>query len=110
MKHLRQLREEKGISQQKLANMVSVSQQSIYKYENGLAEPDFQTLIKLADYFETSVDYLIDYSEIRRKYEELVDVKLSTNEEELIIEYRKLPTHMRQLIQSYINEYNNKSV
>lgn len=44
MKNLKILREEFGLSQQKLADLFNLSQQSIYKYENDLAEPDFQTL------------------------------------------------------------------
>ena len=63
MKNLKSLRLSKGLSQLKLAELFNISQQSIYKYENGLAEPDIDTLIKLADYFETSVDYLIGHSQ-----------------------------------------------
>ena len=60
MKHLKLLRESRGISQQKLADQFCLSQQSIYKYENGLAEPDFSTLRQFADYFHTTIDYLIN--------------------------------------------------
>ena len=69
LKNLKKLREEKGISQKQLADVVSVSQQSINKYENHNIEPDIDTLIKMADYFETSVDYIIGHSKIRRKIE-----------------------------------------
>ena len=62
MKNLKALREEKGLSQQKLASYFNLSQQSIYKYENNLAEPDLSTLQAFADFFEVSVDYLIGYS------------------------------------------------
>lgn len=61
MKNLRNLREERGLSQQKLADKFCLSQQSIYKYENGLAEPDFATLKQFANFFHTTVDYLIGY-------------------------------------------------
>ncbi|MGN0165156.1 MAG: helix-turn-helix domain-containing protein, partial [Lachnospiraceae bacterium] len=59
VKNLKLLRTQKGISQQKLANEIGISQQSINKYENQNIEPDINTLIALADYFETTVDYLI---------------------------------------------------
>ncbi len=61
LKNLRTLREERGLSQQKLADKFCLSQQSIYKYENGLAEPDFATLKQFASFFNTSIDYLIGY-------------------------------------------------
>ena len=59
IKNLRQLREESRISQQRLAEMLNTSQQSIFKYEKTTSEPDIATLIKLADIFDVSVDYLI---------------------------------------------------
>ena len=65
MKHLKELREKKHLSQQKLASIINVSQQSIYKYENDLAEPDFKTLMDLADFFDTSVDYIIGNTDTR---------------------------------------------
>lgn len=51
VKNLRLLREEKGYSQQKLAEMINVSQQAIFKYEKTDNEPDISTLICLAKIF-----------------------------------------------------------
>ena len=59
MKNLKKLREGRHLSQAKLADYFSLSQQAIYKYENSLSEPDFDTLIRMADFFNTSTDYLI---------------------------------------------------
>ena len=59
VKNLKKLRTEKGISQQTLADSIGISQQSINKYENHKIEPEILTLIAIADYFDTTVDYLI---------------------------------------------------
>lgn len=59
IKNLKKLRNEYRVSQQKLAEQIMVSQQSINKYENHSVEPDIGTLIKIADYFNVTVDYLI---------------------------------------------------
>lgn len=60
MKRLKRLRELKGISQKELANELgNINQQTISNYEVGVREPDIQTLIKLADYFGVSIDYLV---------------------------------------------------
>lgn len=59
VKNLRELRRKCGMTQKELGNVVGLTQQTINKYENGNAEPNIRTLIALADYFETSVDYLI---------------------------------------------------
>ena len=61
MDNLKLLRKELGISQQCLADKFNVSQQSIYKYEHSLAEPDIFTLKQMADFFHTSVDFLIGH-------------------------------------------------
>lgn len=61
VKNLRVLRESKGYTQQQLADLVGVSQKSIQKYETTKYEPDIKTLMRLADVFEVSVDYLVGH-------------------------------------------------
>ena len=55
---IRKLRAEKNISQQKLADEIGVTRQSISLFEKGERDPKLETLIKLADYFDVSVGYL----------------------------------------------------
>ena len=57
---LKHLRETRGISQLKLAMDLSMNQNSISRYENGVREADYATLIKFADYFNVSLDYLLE--------------------------------------------------
>ena len=57
---LRELRLAKGLSQLKLAMDLSMNQNSISRYENGVREADYATLIKFADYFNVSLDYLLE--------------------------------------------------
>ena len=61
--NLKKLRSEYNISQQQLANVIGVSQQSINKYENHKIEPDIETLKTMANFFNTSIDYLVGYKE-----------------------------------------------
>ena len=56
---LKALRNEKGISQVSLANILGLSQQAIAKWETGNSEPDTEMLIRLASFFDVSVDYLL---------------------------------------------------
>ena len=56
---LKDLRTSRGVSQVKLAMDLNVNQNSISRYESGLREPDYNTLIKIADYFKVSIDYLL---------------------------------------------------
>ena len=54
------LRKQKGISQLKLAMDLSLNQNSISRYETGDREPGINELIRIADYFNISVDYLLE--------------------------------------------------
>ena len=56
---LKKLRKEKGISQLKIAIDLNMNQNTISRYENMEREADYKTLVKLADYFGVSLDYLL---------------------------------------------------
>lgn len=60
---LKKLRKERNISQLKLALDLNMNQNSISRYENGEREADYETLIKFADYFGVSLDYLLGRTE-----------------------------------------------
>ena len=57
---LKALREKRGISQLKLAMDLGLNQNSISRYESGAREADYKTLIGLAEYFDVSIDYLLE--------------------------------------------------
>ena len=57
---LKELRKQKRISQLKLAMDLTMNQNSISRYETGEREADCATLIKFADYFNVSIDYLLE--------------------------------------------------
>ena len=56
---LKKLRKEKNISQLKLALDLNMNQNTISRYENMERQADYETLIRFADYFEVSLDYLL---------------------------------------------------
>lgn len=60
---LKELRKSKGISQLKLALALNTNQNTISRYETGEREPDINTLIQIADYFNVSIDYLLERTE-----------------------------------------------
>lgn len=57
---LKEIRKRKGISQLKLAMDLHMNQNTVSRYETGEREPGINELIKIADYFNVSVDYLIE--------------------------------------------------
>lgn len=57
---LKELRIEKGLSQRKLGELLGVCNQTVSFWETGSREPDLDALVKIADFFEVSVDYLLN--------------------------------------------------
>ena len=57
---LKLLRKQKHMSQLSLAMKLNTTQMSISRYETGKREPDLKTLILIADYFDVSIDYLLE--------------------------------------------------
>jgi transcriptional regulator with XRE-family HTH domain len=109
VKNLKALRNKKGISQQQLADSIGVSQQSINKYENHNIEPDIKTLINMADYFSTSVDYLIGRADTKRKTEITRKYELGMDESVIVDGYRFLSDNEKHSIRLVIDNYNKKN-
>ena len=57
---LKELRRERRLSQLRLAMELGMNQNSISRYETGEREPGIVELIKIADYFNISIDYLLE--------------------------------------------------
>ena len=109
---LKELRETKGLTQQKLAVLVNLSQQTIGHYEVNRAEPSAKTLELFADLFGTTTDFLLGRTNIKESnalYEtnrtpvDTPDVALLNNP--LIAD---LPPEAKQAILDYI-EFIRKS-
>ncbi len=60
---LKEIRKQKHISQVRLSMELNLAQNTLSQYETGAREPDFQTLVAIADYFNVSVDYLLGRTE-----------------------------------------------
>ena len=105
LSNLKKLRENTSISQKTLAEAIGVSQQSVNKYENHNIEPDIETLIRIADFFDTSVDYLIGHTSVRRKIEEVHMFELNDRESLLIEQYRTLTHRQKSCVDVIIDSY-----
>jgi len=81
------LREDANLSQKELAAMLNLKSSAISKYEKGLTQPSILTLVKMAEIFHVSVDYLLGLSSIKNPYS--AD-KFTPREAEIIIKYRML--------------------
>ncbi len=59
-KKLKELRIEKGLSQRKFGEILFVCNQTVSFWETGSREPDLDTLLEIARFFDVPVDYLLD--------------------------------------------------
>lgn len=65
---IRDLREDSDMTQAQIAKMLNCSQQTYSRYESHKTEIPLEALIFLADYYDTSVDYLLGITNRRKKY------------------------------------------
>ena len=75
------LRTEKNLSQGDLAEKLGISRQSISKWENNIAIPDLEKIIKLSEIFEVSLDELVKGEESHPKTESVIDVQQAKTKE-----------------------------
>ncbi|MED1779511.1 helix-turn-helix transcriptional regulator [Bacillus subtilis] len=64
------LRKSKKLTQQGLAAKLEITRSSLSQYEIGNRQPDYETLKKIADFFEVTTDYLLGYSNTKPLVEE----------------------------------------
>ena len=67
MKGLKQIRKERNLNQLKVAMDLNISREALSHYENGKREPSLDILNKLSEYFNVSIDYLINGEEFNKK-------------------------------------------
>ena len=106
--NLKLLRQEYGISQQRLADAIGVSQPSINKYENHSIEPEIEILKRMADYFNTSIDYIVGHTDIRRRIEHTEAFHLNKSESEIIMKFRSLKDFEKNCIDLTIKAFLKK--
>ena len=64
---LKRIRKERGLNQLKVALDLNISREALSHYENGKRSPDIQMLRKLSEYFNVSIDFLINGREFTEK-------------------------------------------
>lgn len=109
MLKLKELREDVGITQEELAKKIDTSQTNIGRWEKGLNEPTYSAIIKLADFFGCTVDYLVgredDFGNVTITG---TAPALSNEEERLLKAFRKLDASERDKIISDAEFFANR--
>ena len=96
---IKALREEKSMTQVRLSIELEVTQETISAYEIGKHYPSAKSLIRMAELFEASIDYIMGLSPVRKM---LSEKGLSEDETKLILFYRKLNKTKKEKVISYM--------
>lgn len=98
MEHLKEIRRKKALTMKQLGSMIGVAESTISLYESGKRQPDNETLLKLADALNVSIDYLLG----REEHSSTLDEKLSEEEFALFGEARDLTDDEKEKVLDFI--------
>jgi len=108
MENLNKLLKDKDITQLNLSMKIGITQETISAYINGKAKPSADTLIKLADHFNTTTDFILDRTDINCRIENVKPKDLSNTEFEIISSYRSLSDLNKTKLESYLKGLSDK--
>ena len=97
MNRIKELREEIGMTQVRLSIDLEAAQETISAYEHGKHYPSIPALIKMMEMFNSSIDYILGFSDVRKPVKTFEDKELV-----LIGNFKKLPDFKRELALAYI--------
>lgn len=98
---LKQLRKDLDLTQNELAVKLSSSRSTIAGYETERKQPDYETLTKIADFFDVSVDYLLGRTDNKNIEQSSTDTK-KDNSNPLLKEFENLSEESQKELQKYM--------
>lgn len=97
-KRLKELRSEKGVVQKDVANFLNITTSAYGFYEQGKRVPDTDIMIKLSDYFNVSLDYLLGKEDVKN-YTEDPNITIALHSD---TDYDELPKEAKDEINNFI--------
>ncbi len=94
---IKELRKKHHMSQIRLSIELEVSQEAVSAYENGKCYPAFQSLLKLSEIFNSSIDYIMGLTDTNIK-----PVSITENENILLNNFKRLDELRQEKVLSYI--------
>lgn len=103
---LKDLRKKRALTQIQLAKALHVATGTIGNWEVDARDPDFPMLLKIADFFNVSVDYLLGREDYFGNYyrRDLMQSDLSDNEQVLVESFRSLLPEMQEVVLNMIKD------
>lgn len=108
---LKELRNEKNLTQASVANAIHTSQRNIGRWENNEVLPTADFIIRLAEFFNVSTDYLLGLEDdFGGRVSQKEAPQLNAEERELLQDYRELSAPGKQLVKTTIRAFLDSSV
>lgn len=95
---LKELREKKGLSQIEFAKLTNLTRSAISMYELEKREPNLNTLVTFAKFFDVDINTLLEFNNI---------IELSADEKDLIKKYRQLPADRKETVKLILDNQVN---
>lgn len=108
MNNIKNLRKQKNILQTKLALDLNLTQEAISSYETERVTPSADILIKLADYFNTNIDYLLCRTPYNIPISDIKPNNINDKQFLLLTKINKLSEIDTAKVESYIDGLNSK--
>ena len=108
MNNIKELRKKKNILQTKLALDLNLTQEAISSYETERVTPSADVLIKLADYFNTNIDYLLCRTDYNLPISEIKPTGINDEQFKLLTKINKLSNIDIAKVEGYIDSLNSK--
>ncbi|MBR1396531.1 MAG: helix-turn-helix transcriptional regulator [Selenomonadaceae bacterium] len=102
---LRQLRKQQEFTQTEISNYLKIDQTTYSRYETGTTEPDIATIKKLANFFDVSIDYLLENDRTISDSDEIVDFNNFILNGRYTINSKFLNDKERQILNKIVNAF-----
>lgn len=106
--NLKQIRNSKDLLQTKVAMDLNITQETVSSYETGRVFPSSDMLIKLADYYNTSIDYLLCRTKFDMPINDIKPNNISDSDFVLLNKINKLSPNYKSKVEGYIDGLNDK--
>ena len=106
--NLKQIRTSKDLLQTKVAMDLNITQETVSSYETGRVFPSSDMLIKLADYYNTSIDYLLCRTKFDMPINDIKPNNISDSDFILLNKINKLSPNYKSKVEGYIDGLNEK--
>lgn len=108
MNNIKDLRKQRDILQTKLALDLNLTQEAISSYETERVTPSDDVLIKLADYFNTNIDYLLCRTTYNLPIKDIKPNNINDEQFQLLLKYNNLSKSDKAKVEGYIDGLNSK--